>query len=98
MWNIAIPALCVLAHLFLVVIFLPGFWREINEKGFRWHNAFSLFVVPLLVVALIANYTIGNLGSLPAWLLVVAFITIDALVVAMVLAAVALNRRRRRAA
>ncbi len=97
MWNIAIPAICVLAHLYLVVIFLPGFWRELDERGFRWHTALNLFVVPSLVVVLIANHVLGNLGTLPAWLLVVAFITIDALIVAMVLAAVALRRRRKRA-
>ena len=98
MWNIAIPALCVLSHVFLVVIFLPGFWREIDARGFRWHNAVSLFVVPLMVIALIANYVLGHLGSLPAWLLVVSFLTIDALIVAMVLSAVTLNRRRKRPA
>lgn len=97
MWTIAIPALCVLAHLYLVVIFLPGFWREVDERGFRWHMAFSIFVVPLGVVALVVNYVLGHLGTLPAWLLVVAFLTIDALIVAMVLAAVSLHSRRRRA-
>jgi tellurite resistance protein TehA-like permease len=96
-WSIAIPIICVLAHLYLVVIFLPGFWREIDGRGFRWHNAFSLFVVPLVVVALIANYVLGHLRSLPDWLLVVSFLTIDALIVAMVVAAVTLRRRRAQA-
>ncbi len=98
MWNIAIPAICVIAHLYLVLLFLPGFWREIDQRGFRWHNAFSLFVAPLVVVALIAGHVAGNLGTLPDWLLVVAFITIDALIVAMVLAAVRLRTRRRQPA
>jgi len=98
MWNIAIPALCVLSHVFLVVIFLPGFWREIDERGFRWHNAFTLFVVPLGVTALVASYVLDNLGTLPTWLMVVAFLTIDALIVAVVVAAVGLSRRRKRSA
>ena len=97
MWNIAIPVICVLAHLYLVAIFLPGFWRELDARGFRWHTALNLFVVPSLLVVLIANHVLGNLSALPAWLLVVAFITIDALILTMVLAAVALYRRRRRA-
>ena len=96
MWTIAIPALCLIAHLYLVVIFLPGFWREIDERGFRWHTAISLFVVPALLVSLIANHVLPNLSNLPGWQLVVAFITIDAFVVAMVLAAVGLRRRRKR--
>lgn len=98
MWNIAIPAICVIAHVFLVLVFLPGFWREIDQRGFRWHNAVSLFVVPAMVCLLIGWHVVDNLGSLPDWLLVVAFITIDALVVAMVLIAVRLRGRRRRAA
>ena len=81
-----------------MVIFLPGFWREIDQRGFRWHTAFSLFVVPLATIALVANYVLTHLGTLPAWLLVVAFLTIDALIVTMVLCAVALHSRRRRAA
>ena len=98
MWHIAIPVVCVLAHLFLVVIFLPGFWHEIDERGFRWHNAFTLFFVPLMVVGLISSYVLGHLGALPKWLLVVSFLTIDALIVAMVLAAVALRSRPKRTA
>jgi len=96
MWTFAIPAICVLAHFYLVVIFLPGFWHEIEERGFRWHTAFNLFVAPLGVAALIASYVLGHLDSLPVWLLVVSLLTIDALIVAMVLAAVALRCRRKR--
>ena len=80
------------------MIFLPGLWREIDERGFRWHIALSLFVVPAGLVALVANYILGHLSTLPTWLLVVAFLTIDALIVAMVLTAVTLHSRRRRAA
>ena len=96
MWNIAIPTLCVIAHLYLVLLFLPAFWREIDRHGFRWHHGFSLFVVPALVIALIGRHALANLGSMPDWLLVTSFITIDALVVAMVLAAVGLWSRRKR--
>ena len=95
MWNIAIPAICVMAHIYLVIIFLPGFWREIDARGFHWHNGFTLFVVPLGVIVLIANHVLGNFSSLPTWLVVVAFVTVDALIVAIVLAAVALKRRKR---
>ena len=98
MWNIAIPVLCVLAHLYLVILFLPGFWREIDERGFRWHNTFSLFVVPPLAIVLIASHVLRDFDSLSTWLLVVAFMTVDALVLVMVLAAVGLRPRRRRLA
>ena len=98
MWNIAIPAICVIAHLYLVVLFLPGFWREIDARGWRWHNTVTAFVVPLMVAALIASHLLRDLGALPDWLLVVGFITIDALVVGIVLAAVGLRAHRRRAA
>jgi hypothetical protein len=94
MWNIVIPILCVLSHIFLLVVFLPGFWREIDTTGFRWHHGFSLFVVPLLVVALIGGHVLGNRASLPDWLLVTTLLTVDALVVAMVVAAIGLRRRR----
>ena len=97
MWNIAIPAICVFAHINLVLLFLPGFWQQIDARGWRWHNTVVTFVVPLMVAALIAGHLVRNLGDLPNWLLVVGFITIDALLVAMVLAAVALSGRRKRA-
>ena len=98
MWNIAIPVICVIAHIYLVVLLLPGFWREIDDRGWRWHNTVTTFVVPLVVAALIASYALRNLSALPDWLLVIAFVTIDALVVSMVLAAVGLRAHRRRAA
>ena len=98
MWTFVIPAICVIAHLFLVIVFLPGFWREIDRRGFRWHNAFVLFVVPLGVSALIIFHVVGNFATLPIWLLVVAFLTVDALLIVMVLAAVGLRARRKRAA
>jgi hypothetical protein len=98
MWTYAIPALCILAHAYLVIIFLPGLLREIDERGFRWHTSFSLFGVPSLTAVLIANYILAHLSTVPTWLLVVALLTIDALIVAMVLSAVALHSRRKRAA
>ena len=98
MWNIAIPVLCVLAHASLVVLFLPGFWREIDARGWRWHNTVASFVVPLIIAALIAGHVLRNLGELPDWLLVVAFLTIDALLLSVALAAIVLYRRRKRAA
>ena len=97
MWNIAIPAICVLAHLYLVILFLPGFWREIDRRGFRWHNAVSLFVVPALVGGLIAYRVLGD-PTMPDWLRIVGFITVDALIVVMVLAGVGLRSRRQRLA
>ena len=98
MWNIAIPAICVIAHLYLVVLFLPAFWREIDARGWRWHNTVTSVVVPLIVAALIAGHASRNLAQLPDWLLVVAFIAIDALVVSVVLALVGLRAHRRRTA
>ena len=98
MWNFAIPAICVIAHVYLVLLFLPAFWREIDQRGFRWHNAFSLFVVPALVGGLIAYRVLTDLDSMPDWLVIVGFVTIDALIVVMVLAAVGLWRRRKLAA
>lgn len=96
MWTFAIPAICVIAHLYLVVLFLPGFWREIDQRGFGWHNAFTLFVVPLIVAALIVSHVVSNFAALPTWLLVVAFITVDALIVVVVLGAVGARAHRRR--
>lgn len=98
MWTFAIPAICVLAHIYLVLLFLPALWREIDERGFRWHNAVSFFVVPAVVAVLIGYHALGQLDAMPDWLLVVAFMTIDALIVVMVLAAVGLRTRRRPAA
>ena len=98
MWHIAIPAICILAHVYLVILFLPAFWREIDARGWRWHNTVTSFVVPLLVAALIASHVLRNAGELPDWLLVVGFLAIDALVVSLVLALVGLRAHRRRTA
>lgn len=98
MWTFTIPVFCVIAHLYLVLLFLPGFWREMDERGFAWHYAFTLFVVPAGVGALIVSHVVVNFATMPGWLLVVAFLTVDALLVAMVLAAVGLRARRKRAA
>lgn len=96
MWNLAIPVLCVLAHVYLAVLFLPGLWREIGRRGFRWSDGVSLFGAPLLIVVLVGRWLAANLGHAPDWLVLVAFLTIDALVVAMLLAAIGLRRRARR--
>ncbi len=98
MWTFAIPAVCVFAHLYLVVIFLPGFWREIDERGFGWRNTFGYFVVPLVSGALILSHVVSNFSTMPTWLLVVALLTVDALLIAAVLVIVALRARSQREA
>lgn len=98
MWSFAIPAICVIAHLYVVLLFLPGLWREIDERGFRWHNAVALFALPAMVIFLIGSHLLNHLDTLPGWLLVVGFLTIDALAIAIVLAAVGLRSQRRRLA
>jgi ABC-type multidrug transport system permease subunit len=98
MWTFAIPAVCVLAHLYLVVIFLPGFWREIDTRGLRWWSALGYFVVPLVSAALIVGHVVSSFATMDTWLLVAAFLTVDALLISTLLVALGLRGRRQRPA
>ena len=98
MWTFAIPAICVLAHVYLAVIFLPRFWREIDERGFGWQSVFGYVLVPLVCAALIVGHVASSSATMPTWLLVVAFLTVDALLIATLLVALGLRGRHHRTA
>lgn len=96
MWSFVMPALCVLAHLLVIVLFLPAFWREMDERGYGWHYTITLYLVPLMTIALVVSRVLSHGG--PTWFLAAAFFTVDGMLMVVVLTTVGLLARRRRAA
>ncbi len=97
MYKIAIPVICLLAHVQLVLVLFPGMWREIDVRGLRWHNIFVLFFVPLGLSALIGSWLAAGYATMPTWVVVAGALAVDAFLVSAVISAIALGSRRQTA-